>query len=681
MKPPSGLLLATALLSCSPPGDGEILGAEYGLTVCPKGAVVEGVDVSAYQPNTDWGAVAQSGRGFAIVKATEGTGYVNKYFQQDWAGIKAAGMVRGPYHFFRANVDPIQQADFFLQTVGPLAPGDLPHVLDLETTDGQSGATVAQRALAFLARLQQVSGRTPIVYTSPGFFGGIGSPAGFDKYHLWVAHWQTKCPSVPGAWTDWPLWQYADNGLVPGIAGNVDHDRFNGTMQDLLAFTKAAPAATGLPHLNGNEGIALVNWSQDQHAELFASTPAGDVVHLYTQGKTDTWSMAGILDGGAACGFAASFWGPPWSYAEVWSPRKNGGAGHLWWANNQWNKWQDFGGMGLGLGHFSTAVWQDGRSEVFALGQDGAIWRSGWDLAKKDWTGWQSLGGALVTGAAPIVWDDGHGELFATDGKGAAWHNWTHQAGAWQGWASLGGSLSSRPVPLRWADGHVELFARAEDGHLVHSWWDGKVWAPFAALGGATTILGEPSAIANPKGNGASPGPEVFARDAQGRVLNLWWNGNGFTDFAPLGDQIAASDPFGWIRGDGRGEVFAVDPQGALMRIYRDGNGQWGAWGKLADGIAACAAKATPAVDGGADPAVDGALSDGANPVPGADLAGSGGPDAAGPMEEKGCSCAVGGGVGGQGGWLLLVGLVVAVAGTRRRCRLPALGISGNKIR
>jgi len=34
--------------------------------------------------------------------------------------MKSAGLVRGAYHFFHADVDPTQQATFFLAAVGTL---------------------------------------------------------------------------------------------------------------------------------------------------------------------------------------------------------------------------------------------------------------------------------------------------------------------------------------------------------------------------------------------------------------------------------------------------------------------------------------------------------------------------------------------------------------------------------
>ena len=59
-----------------------------------------------------------------------------------------------------------------------------------------------------------------------------------DGYEmLWIAHWTTQSdPIVPGgAWgaNGWTFWQYTSSGVVPGIAGRVDLNRFNGS--DLTA--------------------------------------------------------------------------------------------------------------------------------------------------------------------------------------------------------------------------------------------------------------------------------------------------------------------------------------------------------------------------------------------------------------------------------------------------------------
>jgi GH25 family lysozyme M1 (1,4-beta-N-acetylmuramidase) len=48
---------------------------------------------------------------------------------------------------------------------------------------------------------------------------------------LWIAHWGTTSPAIPAAnWSgrSWMMWQYSNCGVVPGIRGCVDLDRFGG---------------------------------------------------------------------------------------------------------------------------------------------------------------------------------------------------------------------------------------------------------------------------------------------------------------------------------------------------------------------------------------------------------------------------------------------------------------------
>ncbi|MCK6592335.1 MAG: hypothetical protein L6Q76_32680, partial [Polyangiaceae bacterium] len=77
------LLCSIPLAACGAPDegpeDGRFRSSEQALKVCPGPVTVEGIDVSGYQPNTNWPQVKASGRVFAIVKATENTGYVNPY--------------------------------------------------------------------------------------------------------------------------------------------------------------------------------------------------------------------------------------------------------------------------------------------------------------------------------------------------------------------------------------------------------------------------------------------------------------------------------------------------------------------------------------------------------------------------------------------------------------------------
>lgn len=611
--------------------------------LCPPAAVVHGVDVSSYEPDTDWPPVKAAGIDFAIIKATESTTYINPYYHQDRAGAKAAGVIRGAYHFFRGNVDGVAQANFFLQTIGSVQPDELPPVLDLETMDGASPATVTARALAWLAHVKQATGRTPMVYLSPGFINALGNPQEFAQYHLWVAHWGVSCPTLPAPWTEWKIWQHTDQaGGIPGIQnGQVDRNIFRGSLADLAVFATGTPPVELTPQTNSNESLTIINWP-DKHVEIFATSPGGAALHSWAGGASDDWAAPTALDTGVTCGVAAVSWNVPGFYPELFAPLANGATGHLWWTGAAWNKLQDFGAPGLHLGHFSTIVWAAGTPEVFALGSDGAIYHNWWSKGANAWSGWSELVGdqplsvKFATGPSSILWQDDHAEVFATDENGGAWHNWTGPPGTlatgWHGWQSLGGSLSSRPVPVRWADGHVEVFARGQDGHLQHSWFNQATvtWEPFTPLSVGTQIIGEPSVMENKAGGGVIEGPEIFARSSQGVVVHLWWKGSQYADFEPLGNQVAESDPLAWVRGDGRAEVFVVDEQGGLRRSLRNGT-SWSGWGLIGTGVAACAAPAaiSPSVVDGGTVAPTGQSEDGGDVAPPAS-------DGPGPGQEEG---------------------------------------------
>ncbi|HEX4620637.1 MAG TPA: GH25 family lysozyme, partial [Myxococcaceae bacterium] len=119
--------------------------------------------------------------------------------------------------------------------------GDLPPVVDFETTDGiTNNALIAQRLSDFLTTVQSQTGRTPMIYVSPSFWNNtVGGPSGFSQYLLWIANYGVGCPDVPGQWSNWAFWQFTASDTVTGISGAVDGDYFNGTLAGLVGLTDA----------------------------------------------------------------------------------------------------------------------------------------------------------------------------------------------------------------------------------------------------------------------------------------------------------------------------------------------------------------------------------------------------------------------------------------------------------
>jgi lysozyme len=218
---------------------------------------LNGVDVSSFQGTIDWNQVAGAGNKFAIARVSDGLGSVDPDFASNYAGIQAAGLIRGSYQYFEPGQDPVAQADLLLAAIGPLGPGDLPPVLDVEVSGNKSPAVLVGDIQSWVTTVESATGEDPIIYTSGSFWNmAVGSPS-FSSDPLWVANWNVVLPRNPAGWPfgDWLFWQYSDSGTVPGI-GNVNLDHFNGTTTDLDAF--AGETTPTVPDTSSVAGLVLL---------------------------------------------------------------------------------------------------------------------------------------------------------------------------------------------------------------------------------------------------------------------------------------------------------------------------------------------------------------------------------------------------------------------------------------
>lgn len=222
--------------SCAEDGDelGEIIAPA---TVCAAGSTVFGIDVSKWQGTIDWARVKAAGVKYAFIRVSDGIATIDDKFVPNWVGAGAQGIPRGVYQFFRPHRDPIAQADIVIDHLLEHGLGELPPVIDVEATNDQSPAVIAQKVGQWIDHVEAALGVTPIIYTGRYFWNdNVGSSA-FAGYPLWIAHYTSAaCPNIPDAWGDWGFWQYSSTGRVDGIAGDVDMNRFNGSENDLRAL-------------------------------------------------------------------------------------------------------------------------------------------------------------------------------------------------------------------------------------------------------------------------------------------------------------------------------------------------------------------------------------------------------------------------------------------------------------
>jgi GH25 family lysozyme M1 (1,4-beta-N-acetylmuramidase) len=201
-----------------------------------------GIDVSHHQGNINWTLVANDGKVFAFVKATEGFTYDDPNFSTYMTNGINAGMIMGAYHFARPdNNSATDEANHFVSIAGNyIGDGFLPPVLDLEDPNANThldqlytASGLTNWVQTWMNRVETLTGVRPIIYLNSNYANFLQSS--LNSYGLWIAKPGTSPTSPPndiGNWNDWLFKQYSWQGSVNGISGNVDLDSFHGSSTD-----------------------------------------------------------------------------------------------------------------------------------------------------------------------------------------------------------------------------------------------------------------------------------------------------------------------------------------------------------------------------------------------------------------------------------------------------------------
>jgi hypothetical protein len=265
---------------------------------------------------------------------------------------------------------------------------------------------------------------------------------------------------------------------------------------------------------------------------------------------------------------------------------RNGGLAH----------WRSYptGGPNL-FGSPAVVRSADAHLEVFALGDDGALWHMWQTAPNNDWSQWVSHGAprGLLLNSAPSVaaWEDGRLDVFMVTQEAVLWHiAKTAVNGGWSDWISHGSpsgvlfGSDSTPVVTRSADGCLEVFVVGNDGRLWQMWqsasngdWSG--WRPHDAPSGMKFLRLRPAVASGLDGR-----LELFlvADDASLWHLRLTgsndasshWFSHGAPAVAGLvGSPAVARDAHGEI------QVFVTGTDGALWQMSQAGpSGGWSRW-------------------------------------------------------------------------------------------------------
>ena len=208
-----------------------------------------GIDVSFYQGDIDWNAVAADGVEFAIIRVgyrgySEGGLFEDERFWEYIQGASEAGLRLGVYFFSQAITaeEAREEARFVLERIGDYDI-TLPVVYDWESagvgeearTYGLDRDTLTDCAAAFCETISE-AGYTPAVY----FYRSLGYEYRLDAlgdYMLWFS----SVESWPTFYYKIGMWQYSFTGTVAGIGTDVDMNLY---FEKIPETTTAAETAT-----------------------------------------------------------------------------------------------------------------------------------------------------------------------------------------------------------------------------------------------------------------------------------------------------------------------------------------------------------------------------------------------------------------------------------------------------
>lgn len=191
------------------------------------------IDISSYQADLNLVAVSSSIQG-VIVKATQGTTYVNPYCDRHYQQATSANLLRGFYHY--AGIDkPEAEAEYFWNNCRNYFRDGIP-VLDWE------GAQSVDWVNRFVRHLKDISGIWCWIYANPWRFnqGGVEKncarwvadyPAVSHPTFAQAANWY--CPEADG---NVVAWQFCSDGRLNGYSWNLDCSLYYGDEKSWLKY-------------------------------------------------------------------------------------------------------------------------------------------------------------------------------------------------------------------------------------------------------------------------------------------------------------------------------------------------------------------------------------------------------------------------------------------------------------
>lgn len=278
--------------------------------------ITMGIDVSEFQGNIDWEQAAQSGIDFVMVRLgyrTAGSGEIRedacaRYNLQE---AQEQGLHLGAYFFSTAvNEEEAREEAEWVRDFLAGYPITYPVAYNCEgfqnTSSRQYGLSVAERselAQVFLDEMES-GGYTGMFYAAKNELTDnlLWNTDTLElKYRIWVAQYSANVTERPDYAGKYAMWQYTNQGSVPGIDTPVDLD------MAYFGYSEAASAQQegAAEHVEANLEVG-VNFEEvneqvtsKEVTNLRSSMEQGDDSNVVTQLKNgETASRTGIGNNG-----------------------------------------------------------------------------------------------------------------------------------------------------------------------------------------------------------------------------------------------------------------------------------------------------------------------------------------------------------------------------------------------
>src|SRR5262245_23181873 len=188
-------------------------------------------------------AAKDAGVWAVIHKLTENVGFTDDKVESRCFLARQAGLLWGVYHFIRpGNIR--QQAEFFVEQAKALGVAD---DATLYVLDHEDAGVSLDDALEFLRAVEELSGHRPAIYSGHVLKDQLGGEPEeeISQYRLWLAQYTSGEPDLPPGFDAYWLWQFTDDGSVPGIDPPVDCNAYDYTEADLRDEWSGNGAAPG----------------------------------------------------------------------------------------------------------------------------------------------------------------------------------------------------------------------------------------------------------------------------------------------------------------------------------------------------------------------------------------------------------------------------------------------------